>query len=184
MIDWTETQEKLKNHLDNVDLLVNNAALSDHLEIGDISEKAIDDMFNVNYKACLNLIQLVAPAMKDRKSGSIVNVSSVSGMAAFNGHCVYGSTKSALDMLTKISAKELGPFGIRVNSVNPTVVWTDMGKQFWHEEEKKQEMMAKIPAGRFVSVQECVYPIIFLLSEYASMINGILLPIDGGFTAT
>lgn len=184
LINWVDTQERLKEWACKVDLLVNNAALSDHIEIGDIDEKSIDDMFNVNYKACLNLIQMLAPAMKARKSGSIVNVSSVSGMAAFTGHCVYGSTKSALDMLTKISAKELGPHGIRVNSVNPTVVWTDMGKQFWQEEEKKREMMSKIPAGRFVSVDECVYPIIFLLSDYASMINGVLLPIDGGFTAT
>lgn len=182
--DWNETKEKLRVWTDKADILVNNAALSDEILIGDITEADIDRMFDVNYKACVNLIQMVSQGMKERKSGSIVNVSSVSGLAAFNGHCIYGSTKSALDMLTKISAKELGPYCIRVNSVNPTVVWTDMGKQFWQDEKKKSEMMSKIPAGRFVSIDECVYPIIFLLSDFASMINGVQLPIDGGFSAT
>lgn len=184
LADWTETKNRLAYLCSKVDLLVNNAALSDELQIGNIDQASIDSMFNVNYKACLNLIQMVSASMKERRSGSIVNVSSVSGISAFNGHGVYGSTKSALDMLTKISAKELGPFGIRVNSVNPTVVWTDMGKQFWQDETKKKEMMSKIPAGRFVTVDEVVYPIVFLLSDFASMINGVQLPIDGGFTAT
>lgn len=183
--NWRDTQEKLVRNcnLSVIDMLVNNAAISDSQLVGQITQESIDEMFSVNYKASLNLIQLVSEGMKKRRSGSIVNVSSVSGMAAMNGHCVYGSTKSAMDMLTKISAKELGPFNVRVNSVNPTVVWTELAKTFWSDEKLKTEMKSKIPMGRFVQVEEVVDPIIFLMSDYASMINGILLPIDGGFTA-
>lgn len=182
--NWTETQNRLKVYVSNVDLLVNNAGTSNSELVGDIREDSIDTMFGVNYKATVNLIQLVVQGMKERRYGSIVNVSSVSGMSALDGHCVYGSTKSAMDMVTKIAAKELGKFNIRVNSINPTVVWTDMGKSFWSDEKVKQEMISKIPMGRFVKVEEVVDPILFLLSESAGMINGVLLPVDGGFTAS
>lgn len=144
----------------------------------------IDSLFAVNYKATLNLVQMVAEGMKLRRFGAIVNVSSVSGLSAMDGHCVYGGTKSAMDMLTRIAAKEFGKYNIRVNSVNPTVVWTDMGERFWSEDSKKDEMLAKIPMNRFVEVGEVVYPILFLLSKGAGMINGVILPIDGGFVAS
>lgn len=181
--NWSETKEKLKDYVGKVDLLVNNAGCSNSELIGQINEKSIDEMFGLNYKASVNLIQLVSEGMKGRKYGSIVNVSSVSGISALEGHCVYGSTKSAMDMLTKIAAKELGCHNVRVNSVNPTVVWTDMGESFWSDAVLKKEMMDKIPMNRFVKVEEVVDPILFLLSDHSGMINGVQLPIDGGFTA-
>jgi len=184
LTNWEETVSKLKEQAGTVDLLVNNAAASNSELIGNIEEDSIDTMFGVNYKACVNLIQLVSGGMKSRRFGSIVNVSSVSGISALDGHCIYGSTKSAVDMLTKIACKEFGKYNIRVNSINPTVVWTDMGQAFWSDEEKHKEMVAKIPMGRFVKIEEVVDPILFLLSSHAAMISGVQLPVDGGFTAT
>ncbi len=83
------------------------------------------------------------------KGGSIVNVSSVAGMIGLKDHVVYGATKAALDQMTRIWALELGPHKIRVNSVNPTVTWTDMSKVGWSEPAKRDALMNRTPIGRF-----------------------------------
>ncbi|KAG9510847.1 L-xylulose reductase [Fragariocoptes setiger] len=181
--NWNETRHKLSQVCDSVDMLVNNAAFAQGASVGKIEEQLIDKHINVNVKAPINLMQLVGEGMRKRGKGSIVNVSSVAGVAALDDHTVYAATKAALDMITRVGAKEWGRHNIRVNSINPTVVWTEMGRAGWSRPEKSQEMLAKIPMNRFVEVEEVVYPIIFLLSDYSSMINGIQLPIDGGFLA-
>lgn len=181
--NWDETQTKLREYTSNVDLLVNNAAVSELIDVGDIQENQIDSMIDVNFKSCLNLIQMCLPGMRERRFGSIVNISSLASYGAFDGHCIYGTTKVALDYLTKSTASEHGKFNIRCNSVNPTVVWTEMGKQFWSEETKQKALKSKIPMDRFVEVEEVVAPVMFLLSNYAAMINGTTLPIDGGISA-
>lgn len=86
-------------------------------------------------------------------------------------------------MITQVMALELGPHGIRVNCVNPTVVLTDMGRLGWSEPQKAKSMLDKIPMGRFAEVGEIVDAVLFLLSDRASMINGVYLPVDGGFLA-
>ncbi|KAG9510468.1 L-xylulose reductase [Fragariocoptes setiger] len=181
--DWDETKEKLAKVCENVDFLVNNAAYLKDMSLGDIDEHSIDQHFNLNIKAAINLIQLVGEGMRKRRSGSIVNVSSISAISAIDQQTVYASTKAAIDMVTKLGAKEWGKHNIRVNSVNPTVVWTEMGKAAWTNDQKRNEMLSKTPMGRFAEVHEVVFPIVFLLSDYASMINGVMLPVDGGFLA-
>lgn len=149
-----------------------------------MTEADIDNILNVNLKAPINLMRLVSPGMKERKFGAIVNVSSVASLAALKGHIVYSASKGGLDMVTKVGAYELGPHNVRVNSVNPTVVLTPMSDEYWSEPTKKAEMTSKIPMGRFVEIDEVVNPIVFLLSDSASMMNGTILPIDGGFIAS
>lgn len=85
-----------------------------------------------------------------------------------------------MDQMTRILAYELGPYKIRCNSVNPTVIWTDMGKQGWSDDSKKQAMLAKTPVRRFGQPEEVCNAILFLLSDKAEMITGHCLPIDGG----
>lgn len=183
LADWGAAEERLASLCQKVDFLVNNAGTSHTNPVDRVREEELDDIFALNLKAPINLIRLVSPGMKRRRFGSIVNVSSVAGLAALDEHVGYASSKAALDMVTKVSAKELGPFNVRVNSVNPTVVWTKMGRQHWSDEEKQRSMMSKIPLNKFAEVAEVVEPIVFLLSERASMINGTTLPIDGGFVA-
>jgi len=183
--DWKETRSKLGDICRKVDLLVNNAAYSSNSPVDEVTEEELSRIIDVNLKAPLNLIGLVAKGMKERRYGSIVNVSSVAAIAALDEHVSYAASKAALDMITRVSAKELGPFDIRVNSVNPTVVWTRMGSEFWGKDEKRKSLMiSKIPMGRFVEVKEAVDPIIYLLSGNSSMISGVVLPVDGGFIAT
>ena len=84
-------------------------------------------------------------------------------------------------MVTKIFALEFGPFNIRTNSVNPTVTLTDMGRLGWSDETKAQNMIAKIPLRRFAEPSEVADVILFLLSDKSAMVNGIVMPVDGGF---
>lgn len=123
--------------------------------------------------------------MINRKvSGAIVNVSSQASQVGLPDHTAYCISKGALDQLTRVSATELGPHGIRVNSVNPTVVLTEMGKAAWSDNAKAAPMLARIPLRRFAEEEDVVNAIVFLLSDKASMINGTLLRVDGGFLSS
>uniref|UniRef100_A0A8D2NC36 Dicarbonyl and L-xylulose reductase n=1 Tax=Zonotrichia albicollis TaxID=44394 RepID=A0A8D2NC36_ZONAL len=113
--------------------------------------------------------------------GAIVNVSSQASKRALKDHAVYCSTKSALDMLSKVMAMELGPHKIRVNTVNPTVVMTDMGRINWSDPQKSAAMINRIPLGKFAEVDDVVNSILFLLSDKSAMTTGSSLMIDGGF---
>lgn len=115
----------------------------------------------------------------------IVNVSSLASMVGIHGHSVYSATKAAVDSLTKSLALELGgdARGIRVNSVNPTVVLTQMGRANWSDPAKSGPLLDAIPLHRFAEVDDVVGPILFLLSESSAFVNGHCLPIEGGYLA-
>lgn len=136
---------------------------------------------NVNVKAIFNISQALLPNIKN--GGSIVNISSLAAYSAINNHSVYSASKAAVDALTKSFALELGPRNIRVNSVNPTVVMTKMSRQNWNDPVKVEALWNRIPLHRFAELKEVSDPIIFLLSDQSSFINGHLLPIEGGFSA-
>ncbi|XP_063077280.1 L-xylulose reductase [Engraulis encrasicolus] len=181
--DWGATEAALKK-VGPVDLLVNNAACAMLQPFLEVTEEQFDMSFNINVKAALHVAQLVARGMKERGAGgSIVNVSSQASQSALRDHAVYCASKGALDMLTKVMAMELGPYQIRVNSINPTVVMTDMGRIGWSDPEKARGMTSRIPLGKFAEVDDVVNSILFLLSDKSAMTNGVILPIDGGFLA-
>lgn len=183
LANWGETEEALTKHCESVDFLINNAGYAFLKPLEEIPQAEVEKILDINVKAPILLTKLVSAGMKQKKAGAIVNVSSVASLMAVDDHVPYAASKGALDMVTKVSAKELGPFNIRVNSVNPTVVWTDMGRDNWSEPTKANALKSKIPLGRFVEVHEVIEPILFLLSSASSMINGITMPIDGGLVA-
>lgn len=117
------------------------------------------------------------------RGGAIVNVSSQASLAALKGHVSYSASKGALDAMTRVSALELGPYGIRVNGVHPTVVMTEMSAAYWGRPEIGPPFLEKMPLGRWATEEEIAAPIAFLLSDGAAMITGVTLPVDGGFTA-
>ena len=110
-------------------------------------------------------------------------MSSQASLVALKGHVSYGASKGALDTITRVSALELGPHGIRVNAVNPTVVMTEMSAFYWGRPEIGGPFLAQMPLGRWATEEDIAAPIAFLLSDGAAMISGVSLPIDGGFTA-
>ncbi len=145
--------------------------------------------------------------IEDKIPGAIVNVSSQASLIGMPRHTSYGASKAAMDQITRVMAAELGPHQIRTNAVNPTVTLTPMGAEFWGKSpEKAAQMKARIPLGKFAGTfflksyleiykesnawqSLCAEPddvvdgIVFLLSDKARLINGTILPIDGGFTA-
>src|SRR5690606_38259952 len=131
LADWKATKAVPEPWSEKIDLLVNNAALAECCTLEEITEETFDRQYAITDKPVINVTQTVVKGMKKRKSGSIVNVSSVAGLIGLKDHMVYGGTKAALDLSTKIMALELDPYGIRVNSVNPTVTWTEMAMVGW-----------------------------------------------------
>lgn len=105
----------------------------------------------MNVTALIHFTQFVAENLKARNtSGSIVNISSQASLAGLQDHTIYCASKGAVDAFTRAAALELGPFNIRVNSVNPTVIMTDMGRLGWSDPKKADPLVAKIPLRRLV----------------------------------
>ena len=143
-----------------------------------------DKVISINARGALLVTKYAAREMiRLGKGGSIVNVSSQASLVALKGHISYGSSKAALDNITRVSAMELGAHNIRVNSVHPTVVMTPMSAWYWGRPEIEGPFLETMPLGRWATEEEIAAPIAFLLSDGASMISGAHLPIDGGFTA-
>ncbi|XP_046989443.1 L-xylulose reductase-like [Schistocerca americana] len=181
--DWETAREAVRK-IGPVDCLVNNAAVALLDPFLKAKPEDFDKSFAINVKAVLNVSQVVAESMIQRgKGGTIVNLSSQASQAALADHAIYCASKAAVDQLSKVMALELGPHNIRVNCVNPTVVMTEMGKIGWSKPEKAATMLSKIPMGRFAEPEDVVNAVIFLLSSKSDMINGICVPIDGGFLA-
>ncbi|CAG4979963.1 unnamed protein product [Colias eurytheme] len=182
--DWDKTREVVES-LGHFDALVNNAAMAICEPFLECTPDAFDKMTSINVKSIINISQVVAKKMISSKTkGAIVNISSQASKAALKDHTIYSASKAALDAITRSMALELGPYGIRTNAVNPTVIMTAMAKVGWSDPEKAHGMLSKIPLGRFGEVSEVSDAVLYLLSDKASMINGVELPIDGGFLAT
>jgi len=143
-----------------------------------------DKVISINARGALLVTKYTSRAMiRLGKGGSIVNVSSQASLVALPGHISYGSSKAALDNITRVSALELGRYNIRVNSVNPTVVMTPMSAWYWGREDIEGPFLAAMPLGRWATEDEIAAPITFLLSDEASMITGVSLPVDGGYSS-
>lgn len=164
--------------------LVNCAGISILEAATEVSAQAFDQVMAVNVRASAMVAASVARAMiREEVKGSIVNVSSQASLVALDDHLSYCASKGAMDAMTRVQCGEWGKHGIRVNSVNPTVTLTPMGQMAWSEPSKRDPALAAIPLGRFAETAEVAAPILFLLSDAASMISGVSLPIDGGYTS-
>ncbi len=181
------SEDEVRDALDGLDLwgVVNCAGFGG--EIATPMETDIDvfdKVIAINTRGALLVTKYASQSMvKLGQGGAIVNVSSQASLVGLRGHISYGSSKAALDNITRVSAMELGPHGIRVNSVNPTVVMTPMSAWYWGRPEVEGPFLDTMPLKRWATEDEIAAPIVFLLSDGASMISGVTLPIDGGFTA-
>lgn len=165
-----------------IDLLVNNAGVSILEPFLETTVEVFDQVMAVNVRAMLVVSQAVARGMIERGTGGvIVNLSSVASKIAIKDHTSYCTSKGAVDQLTRMMALELGPHGIRVNAVNPTVTLTPMGEMAWGDPAKSGPVLARIPHGRFAKPIDVANVVAYLLSDQADMIHGAVLPVDGGF---
>lgn len=175
--------EKTIRHYGKLDVLVNIAGI---IETGGIEETNLDQfdrVFNTNVKSVYHLTMLAVPYLIKTK-GNIVNISSATGIRASPGLLSYCMSKAALDQFTKCVALDLAPKQVRVNSVNPGVIVTELHKRGGMSEGKYGEFLEKCktshPLGRPGDVSEVAKAIIFLASDDASFTTGVLLSVDGG----
>lgn len=164
-----------------IDILVNSAGIVDLAPAEDLSVAAWRRTLDINLTGSFLMAQAVARHMIAQGSGRIVNMASQAGSVAIEGHVAYCASKFAVIGMTKTMALEWGKHGIRVNSISPTVVLTDLGRKAW-EGPRGDAMKAEIPTGRFAEPDEIAAAAVFLASDGADMINGADLIIDGGFT--
>ncbi|MGF6263564.1 NAD(P)-dependent dehydrogenase (short-subunit alcohol dehydrogenase family) [Paraburkholderia youngii] len=170
--------------LEPFDGLVNCAGIALLERAVDTTAASFDRVMAVNARGAVLVAKHVARGMLDAgRAGSIVNVSSQAALVALDDHLSYSASKAALDAVTRALCIELGPHGIRVNSVNPTVTLTPMAVLAWSNPVKRDPALQAIPLRRFAESAEVAAPILFLLSDAASMVSGVCLPIDGGYTA-
>jgi NAD(P)-dependent dehydrogenase (short-subunit alcohol dehydrogenase family) len=166
--------------LGSVDILVNNAAAAARLATTDTDAAIIDEMLAVNVRAPLLLIGALIPAMTERRRGSIINLSSVSGLIGTPRRAAYAASKGAIDAATRSLAMELGPMGIRVNSVAPGVVDTAL----WASNKKADGVIEAVenltPLRRWAEPADIADVITFLSSDAARFITGETISVDGG----
>lgn len=166
-----------------LDILVNNAGILESGTIENTSLDQYDRVFNTNVRSVYHLTMLAVPFLVQTK-GKIVNVSSVAGTRSFPGILSYGMSKAALDQFTKIVALELAPKGVRVNSVNPGVIVTDIHKRSGMEQKEYDKFLeaSKLThaLGRPGEAKEVARAITFLASDDSSFTTGELLHVDGG----
>ena len=163
----------------HVDVLVNNAgiALPPQL-VTDVSDADYDRVFDINMKGVHNTVSAVLPQMVNRKSGNIVNTSSLWGVVGGSCETVYTASKAAVIGYTKALAKELGPSGIRVNCVAPGFIRTEMNARF--SEEEIASFAEETPLCRVGDPQDVAKAVFFLATDMSDFITGQTLCVDGG----
>jgi NAD(P)-dependent dehydrogenase (short-subunit alcohol dehydrogenase family) len=169
--------------LGHLDILVNNAGTCFHGESWTVSDDEWDAVFDLNVKALWTCSLSVGAHMRERGSGSIVNIGSISGLIVNRPQMqpAYNASKAAVHHLTKSLAAEWAPLGIRVNALAPGYVKTDMAPV--DRPEFKRHWIDDTPQQRYAMPEEIAPSVVFLASDAASFITGSVLVADGGYTA-
>jgi dehydrogenase/reductase SDR family member 4 len=166
-----------------VDIIVNNAASNPVFgPVVQSEEWAFDKIMSVNVKAPFELSKLVYPIMKQRGGGSVINISSIAGDTPDPGLGLYSVSKAALNMLTKVMAKEWGPDNIRVNAICPGLIKTKFSQALWQDETILKRFMKMVPMGRMGTVDEIAGLALFLASDVSGYCTGGIYAADGGTT--
>lgn len=164
------------------DYLVNCAGINVLQAFIDVTDEAFDLVHAVNTRAAMIVAQEFARSrISVGGGGAIVNVSSISAFIGFDDHASYCASKGAMDAMSRVMANELGRHGIRVNCVNPIVTMTELAARAWSDPAKSDPVLKRIPLNRFAETTDVAEIIAFLLSEASAMMNGLSIPIDGGF---
>ncbi len=163
-----------------LDVLVNNAGVVDDAYLLMINDESLSRSLDINIKGYFHCAQQAALKMMSKKSGKIINISSVSSVLAVEGQGVYSATKGAVNSMTATLAKELAPRGIQVNAVAPGFIATEMMDAI--PEEKKQEYLKAIPMNRFGSAEDVANTVASLCSDAFGYMTGQVIVLDGGLS--
>ena len=183
--DWETIVSKTVEHFGKIDILLNNAGIAVWGTNDDTSEEIWDSVMDVNAKGVFLGTKHVVPEMKKNGSGSIINVSSISGIIGQPAiQPVYNASKGAVRIFTKSTAVQNGKYGIRANSIHPGGVDTDMIAHLTENDERQQRIKETVPLQRIADPIEIAYGALFLASDESSFMTGSEMVMDGGVTAS
>ena len=166
-----------------IDILVNNAASNPVFgPVVQCEEWAFDKIMNINVKAPFELGKLIYPILKQRGGGSVINISSIAGLTPDSGLGMYSVSKAALNMLTKVMAKEWGADNIRVNAICPGLIKTKFSEALWQNEKWLSHFVKQLPIARMGTVEEIAGLALFLASDASAYCTGTIFTADGGVT--
>lgn len=173
--------QSCKERLGGLDILVNNAGKMNLGILGMIRDEAISEVLDTNLRSTIHLTQNAVRLLLRSQSGSVINLSSISGVAGNEGMSAYCAAKAAIIGFTKASAKELAPRGVRVNAVAPGFIDTDMTREL--PEKVRESTIAGIRMGRAGSPEEVAGVCVFLASDLSAYVTGQIIGVDGGMQA-
>ncbi len=184
---WAEVVKETLDRFGRIDVLVNNAGVAGGEPLLESTFESWRRILSVNLDGVFLGMRAVAPVMAAQGSGSIINLSSILGKVGMPGAMAYCASKGGVLLLTKATALELAPVGVRVNSVHPGFIETPMVANALHEAENSNEMrdmiISRHAMGRLGVPREIADGIVFLASDESSFMTGAELVIDGGYTA-
>ena len=164
-----------------IDILVNNAGITrGYVALESLDPGILDAILDVNLRGAVNAVRAVVGTMKARHAGRILNVSSVFAACGYPGQTAYAASKSALEGLTRVWARELGPHGITVNAVRPGYVRTPMNAG--NGPDLEREVLARTPLRRLGEPADVAAAFLWLASDDAAFVTGAVIPVDGGFS--
>jgi NAD(P)-dependent dehydrogenase (short-subunit alcohol dehydrogenase family) len=166
------------------DILLNNAGTNRPMHFLEVTLEDFDAVAALNLRATFFVSQLVARRLAaEKRPGSIIHMSSQMGHVGGTHRSVYCATKHAVEGLTKAMAIDLGPLGIRVNTIGPTFIETPLTRPFFAQEGFRSNVLSKIKLGRVGQVEDLMGAVVFLASDASSLMTGSAMIIDGGWTA-
>jgi NAD(P)-dependent dehydrogenase (short-subunit alcohol dehydrogenase family) len=165
-----------------VDILVNNAGIGSNTPFLEMTLEEWERVLRVNLTGAFLVAQGAARQMAEMGGGRIVNIVSVSGQRGGDGRAAYGAAKAGLELLTKVMAVELAPFGITVNAIAPGPIETEMAR-FAHDEATRAAYSYLVPMSRYGTPEEIAEAVVFLASDESRYVTGHTLNVDGGFLA-
>lgn len=171
---------EIENRFGHLNVLVNNAGITQPVPLEEISEDMWDNVFDTNFKGPFFLTQKILPLIKKANGGSIVNISSMSGHDPYPGMGVYSSSKAAVNMLTRQLSIEWADYNIRVNAVCPGLIRTPLSESIYQNEEIYQKRKQLIPLKRIGKDEEIANVVSFLSSSKAAYMTGQTVLVDGG----
>ena len=172
--------EKLGNR---IDILINAAGINRRYWLEDCPVKDWDDVININVNGAVYCTQLVGKYMLTQGYGRVINLASMNSFVSGKRVGAYVASKGAIAQITKAFANEWGDRGVRVNAIAPGYIKTDMTKALQDDEASYKGILERIPEGRWGTPDDLVGPVLLLVSDAADYVNGIVMPIDGGYLA-
>lgn len=179
----TELAQRVVTEVGGVDIVVNNAGIPMRRLPHELTEADFDRVFSINVRSLLMLTVGLGPSMIDRGGGSVINISSIAGLAGPLGRVAYAGTKGAVDAMTRALAADWGRHGIRINSIAPGVIVTDI----WEESRRTvpgliEQMEAEIALRRWGQPDDIAGAVLYLASDLSTYVTGETIAIDGGLT--